>query len=756
MTEPEEVEDVDELRADEPQASEAGLGRTVREAVAAWGKTVFGAPRDLTRLVVGEPVVRDEVIERVYTQVVRRAISETITTTRETRSTQPRIDPNRLDPFAYTNESLKAASEYVQQCGRCGASGSTGCGGCIGTGQMACPTCDGSGMEWKHYKTVASKQVKCKNCRTTGRVRCTSCAGTGTTPCGTCRGSGHLLAWLTMTQTESVQVTVHPESPIVHAHPRLRQGRELPADELDDFAVVSEASATRLDLASLPEESRSLPRIHLDAVNPRFERVTRQQYLKLSVVRRDVSYEMCGKTGTLVLSGNQLAPSTTAEAVGPIRRRLWAWALLAAFVAVIAALLRTAFVGSTAYFETAQAITLGLVASAVVLATLAIGSVLRSWRGGFRFWPIGRPVLGAAAGSVLSLAAICIVGVASKPSAGEAREALAAGDPAKARVVIQALKASDSRSAEVLEAEDLVKLAEAKYLKGDERLAVLDDVAGRRGPSAKEAALAARTDRLTTIRKFNATGDSKAALAAADKWFPSSKTTDDPEVAEERAKAHEVARGACVLESCKLLEAANANSAHGTPARLASADADRAQLLKVLDPKTVDDKDAVERLKHLRRVGEVGAETLKGFPTDDELQKQSKVAVTFAETERAKVMLLLSPLPVIEELLGATANTANKVATFALDGVTVYAALDGNGVCAGVYAIGVGNARVISSKEWTADHLLSQAIGKPVKIHAPTQLGATATSRWYEAGIPVIARWHDGDLVELRIGDATP
>ena len=736
--------------------SESGLTRPIADAVAAWGKTVFGAPRNLPALIVGPPTVRDEVIERVFTHVVLRTVGEMVTTTRETRSTSPRVDASRLDPFAFTAESLKSASEYVRQCETCGASGSSNCQRCGGGGQMSCGTCDGSGQELKHYKTVASKRVKCKNCKATGRVLCTGCVGSGTTPCVRCRGSGHMLTWLTFTQTDHVQVTVHPESPIVIAHPPLREGRELAMDELGAFAIVREASGTKLDLERLTEAERSLPRIHLDAVNPRLERVTRQQYVKLAVVRRDVVYEMCGSRGTIVLSGNRLAPSTTADAVGPIRKRLWAWGALTVVVAAIAALLRVTFIGETAYFASARGIALGLGLLSTALAVIALGSVLRSWRGGTRFWPIGKPIFGAAVASGLSLVGICIVGLLVRPSVGEARDALASRDPTKARLVIDALKTSGARSPDVLEAEDLVKLAEAKALTGDARLAVLDDVAARHGSSAIEAAAAARGDRLAAIRKLNASRDSQAALDAADRWFPLAKGAADAEVAEERARAHEIAGSACPSEPCRLVEATNANLAHGTPERANATQVARLALLNALDPKAAGEKDVAERLKHLRVLGATAMETRKSLEGDVELHDPAAAALAFAESERAKVALLLSPLPVVEELLGAKATTRDKVATIVLEGLTAYVALDGAGRCAGVYAVGDGDRRHLPDSGWSAEHLLGQSIGRAAKIRQPTPQGSTATSRWYEAGVPVIARWHDSALVELRIGDATP
>src|SRR5258708_3753802 len=107
--------------------------RSVRDAAEAWARTVFGAPRKFADLVRGVEV-RDEVIHRVITNVVRRDIhEERLPSNARTRSA-PRVDPRTVDPFAVPIEELRAASEHFPTC--------VGCGG---AGKSACPSCRGGG-----------------------------------------------------------------------------------------------------------------------------------------------------------------------------------------------------------------------------------------------------------------------------------------------------------------------------------------------------------------------------------------------------------------------------------------------------------------------------------------------------------------------------------------------------------------------------------------------------------------------------------
>jgi hypothetical protein len=384
-----------------------------------------------------------------------------------------------------------------------------------------------------------------------------------------------------------------------------------------------------------------------------------------------------------------------------------------------------------------------------------LGIVLRSWRGGLKFRRLSPLVLGGLAGIVVALGAIPVVAAINKPTPDEVRAALATGDTPRARAVVDAL--TESKGPAAAELQDTVALAEAAKLKGDARLKLLDAVAAHSGPSASEAAASARADRLTQVRELIDAKNPAAALATIDKWLPGT----DPLVAEERARAHEATRASCSNEPCRLAEAVSANTARATPARATEIDAARARVVDALAQGKVDSKEVLTRLQQLRAVAETAQQTIKNAGNDGDLAKRAGEASTWAEAERAKVPLMNASLAVVEELLGASTVNEHDVPMIGLGGTTVYVALDATKKrSVGFYVLGnrMGGYE-LRSAEWAPERLVSQAVGRAATIHKVGQ-DSTGISRWYEAGVPVIARWRGAQveqhLVELRIGDATP
>jgi hypothetical protein len=718
-----------------------------------WANSVFGSPWRAHELITGV-AARDEVIERLVTLVRRREIRELRAATQERRSTASQISRDTIDPFAYSTEALRVASQYIAQCPSCGASGMTPCGTCRGSLTATCRTCGGTG---KQSSPKTGRPINCRTCKKTGRVPCGACMATGAIACSSCFGSGHQLAWLTLVESEHWQVSVAPEdSLVVVAHRELGQARPLRLDELSAFSIIEDRrSEGPLDLRMVGQPYRQLPQAHRATVDPRLERIASQQYLRLAIVRRDVTYEMCGAQGTVALSGRDLAGATTDDAVRPIRRRLRAWAACIAAVAVTGIALQAALLGSSSYFDGAKEQAGALIVAAVALAIPALGAALRAWRGGARFHRLSRrtPVLGA--GAALALATVVAIGVNARPTAADVQVALSSGNVAQARLVIAAMReravgvSGDPRTDDL---DDRVMLAEAAHASGAERLRLLDAVASHHRAAAAEAVTAARGERLAQVQRMIGARDSKSALTALDGWFGSERSAD---VAEERARAHDAALAQCAQDACRLGEALQAQAAHPSVARTEKAAALRAQLSEALAvERVVPGALMLSRLQQLRRLGEIGAQVLAVRIDDDQLQPRARAAVAFAADERARVPLLRAERAVVEELLGGAAKI-DSAARIDLHGTDAYLALDAAHHCTGIYAVGAtsGN-RALSSTEWTADRLLSQAVGKPVTVRQPSQISGTV--QWYEGGYPVTARWSAGRLLELRIGAATP
>jgi len=729
------------------------IGPQVPAAFQRWASGVFGSPRRAHELITAV-APRDEVIERLVTQVRHREIREVRAATQERRSTASRLSRDTVDPFAYSAETLRVASQYIAQCASCGASGMTPCGTCRGSRTAMCPTCSGTG---KQSSPKTGRPINCKTCKKTGRVPCGSCMATGAVACSSCFGSGHQLAWLTFVESEHWQISVTPEnSLVVVAHRELAKARPLRPDELSAFSIIADnRSEGSLDPRVVGQPYRQLPQAHHATIDARLERIASQQYLRLAVVRRDVTYEMCGTQGTVALSGKDLVGATTPDAVRPIRRRLLAWAMSVAGIAAAAITLQAALLGSSSYFDAAKQQASALTVAVVALAIPALGAVLRAWRGGARFYPLPRRTLAFAAGATLALAAVVAVGIIARPTAADAQAALSSGDVARARLVVAALReraASASNDPRTDEIDDRVMLAEAAHVAGADRLRLLDAVASHHRAAAAEAVTAARIERLAQIQRMIDAHDGKAALAALDGWFAGDRLAD---VAEQRARAHEAALGQCAQDACRLGEALQAQTAHPSIERAEKVAALRAQLSEALAVERVAAvAPMLSRLQQLRRLGETGAQVLAARINDDNLLSEARAAVALAADERAKAPLLRAEQNVIEELLGGPAK-GDGAPRIDLHGTDAYLALDAAHHCAGIYAVGpTSDNRTLSSTEWTANRLLSQAVGKPVTVRQPPQ--GSGTLQWYEGGYPITARWSAGQLRELRIGAATP
>lgn len=628
----------------------------VAPAFQRWANSVFGSPWRAHELITGV-AARDEVIERLVTQVRRREVREVRAATQERRSTASRLSHDSLDPFAYSAETLRVASQYIAQCASCGASGMTPCGTCRGSRTAACPTCSGTG---KQRSPKTGRPINCKTCKKTGRVPCGSCMATGAVACGSCFGSGHQLAWLTFVESEHWQVSVTPgDSLVVVAHRELAKARPLRSDELSAFSVIADnRSEGPLDPRAVGQPYRQLPQAHHATIDARLERIASQQYLRLAIIRRDVTYEMCGTQGAVALSGNALVGATTRDAVRPIRRRLFMWGLSIAGVAAAAIVLQAALLGSSSYFDSAKAQAGALTVAAIALAIPALGAVLRAWRGGARFHRLRRRTLAFGGGASLALAAIAAVGIIERPTAADAQAALSSGNVSRARMVVTALReravgaSGEPRTDDELD--DRIMLAEAAHATGAERLRLIDAVTSHHGAAAAEAMAAARRERLAQVQRMIDARDGKAALAALDGWFASDRSAD---IAEPRARAHDAALGQCTQDACRLGEALQAQAAHPSVERTEKVAALRAQLREALAVERVAAvAPMLSRLQQLRRLGETGAQVLATRIDDDKLPSEARAAVAFAADERAKVSLLRAERDVIEELLSGSAK----------------------------------------------------------------------------------------------------
>ncbi|MCW5801087.1 MAG: hypothetical protein KIT31_01645 [Deltaproteobacteria bacterium] len=714
------------------------------QAIDAWGRGIRGAPRRLSRTIVGE-VNEDQVVERSYLKVVRRELERVRVATAERRSTLPSVDARTLDPFAFTEEQLKVASQQIVQCDACGASGRAGCGVCGANGTVRCRQCHGAGS----FRNPSTNRMnQCKACKKSGRMTCGMCAGDRTVACRDCGGSGHQLSWLTFKDSVRKRVALSPDGAFAVAHPVLRAERPVGPEDLGAFAIQDMAFAHGQLAPEQRRGSRGIVEAELARVDARLERVVEQQYVRVAVVQRSVTYRMSGTAGTVVLAGNDLTPASTVEAIRPIRRRLWmAGALVVALVSGLS-VAWAALGGHGAYYARANSIaTLAVVASAVVAIPWSL-AFLRSWQGGLRF--VGQSKLEHALGGLTAALAVSsiVIASASHPSVSEVDAALVAGDLTYANIVVDALKRRGDPPPEILDAEDRVRLAEAAAATGDARLLLLDRVAARQGSEAATAAAAARADRLAAIR-----GDIKArrfdqALEAVERWFPAS---GDPEIREEKARAIEARLADCSDAVCQYDTALQAARAHGTKDRTERLQVTEAALHDSLAVPAPPPKETVDRLREARRLAALAAGAAK-LPPSVVLAERMRMATAWAAAERARVPVLGATFEVAAELLPSLQRIDPALSRARIDGeIDIYLSFDGS-ACRGIYAVGANDHRRLASKEWTLEKLISQAIGRQA-LKAPV---AGDVRRWWDAGFPIVARYRSGDLVEVRIGDASP
>jgi hypothetical protein len=543
---------------------------------------------------------------------------------------------------------------------------------------------------------------------------------------------------------------------VAKAHPQLNEPRFLAARELEAFSIVAvEDASGPITLQGYRGQDNPILRSVAASLDSRLERINRQQYYQLSVVRRDATYGMCGTTGTLVLSGKDLAGAPTPVAVAPIERRLYAWGAGAAFLGVVITVVAVKLCGASIYFRATNPVVILLALLALALAVPPLGAALRALRPGFQLSPLRsfEKYLGVAALAVFGTTVV--VGVMARPRVAEVEKALSSGNVPHARVVLTALQETNGSTGEVTDAEDRVMLAEAKAFTGELRLQTLDQVAARRGRSSAEASTAARAERLSQIRGMIERKTPAPALAAIERWYPATWKAD-AEVAEERARAHDLAASLCVDDPCRVQSATLAQTA--TPSgeraqRLADA---RASLLGALATRDILGEETLVRLKRLRGAAAIAKATIDIAPTDVELVDASKTTIAWTIAERAKVALLGAEVAVVEELLETTAALDARGPSISIDGTRAFLVIDAQKKCRGVYVVGEKDgARAIRGTMWTGDRLLSQAVGHGATVRKPDAPKATV-SRWFEVSAQVTARWHGGELVELRVGDATP
>lgn len=714
-----------------------------------WGASEWGAPRKLSQLVTG--CVRQETqVHRVFTDVLRRELREQRGPTAERSASRPRVAWADADPFAMTLEQLAAATVHAVPCGACRGSGQAPCTRCGGHRFVGCSACSGSG---KVRNPQTNRMNKCRACGASGRVGCRSCDARGVVGCGRCAASGHERAWLSYVESRRPRVLVLPES---MAHAPFSEPRVLVAGDLAGMQVTAETHlAGALSVDALPSEVHATFVHHLADVHPQTERVLFQQYVGVVFTRSEVTFEMCGKSGSLMLLGERLRVVPTPSARIPIRRRWLLWPVVTVMLAIVLGVVLAASVGESGYFDDLRRVLAVTWMFAVAVSFPAIGALLRAWRPGWRVHPLRPAEWSTLAAWCVSLVVGLGCATVSQPSLAEARDALERGDVRHARVVLEGVREMEGSTAEVIATDDAISMVEVDSLVGASRLHRLDLIVAHGGPLADEASRRARADRLAMIAALIDAGSDVEAKAVIEEHFADAR--DEPDVSEALARIAEVEAVRCGDEACRIVALQRAIALADSPARTLAAQQRREQITSTLAQRCELGDPVLGQLGCVRvsmRVHELARQLLAHDELlGDDLQKTATDAVGWSEQLRATVPVLGANRDLLLALFPTLSDSPTHYPMVTLGEAQLYFVLDVAGVVSGVYVVGQPKHRQLDVSPWTAEQILAQVFGKPTPLVAPKKQAVDAT-KWKHAGVPIVARWRAGVVVELRVGDA--
>jgi hypothetical protein len=186
----------------------------------------------------------------------------------------------------------------------------------------------------------------------------------------------------------------------------------------------------------------------------------------------------------------------------------------------------------------------------------------------------------------------------------------------------------------------------------------------------------------------------------------------------------------------------------------------RASIIQTLEFHDHPDQPPLDRVRQLQQLGTL-AKIVEKIGGDEEIVTKARMAAARAHEEREKIRLIGAPREVVAELLGAPTAADAAPPRTTLSRVAVYSSLRGDR-CVGLYLVGDSpKGRVLNDADHAAAtaQILSQALGHKVALpNPPRQTGGRAAtlSKWKDGGITVVARWSGRDLMELRVGDASP
>jgi hypothetical protein len=588
-------------------------------------------------------------------------------------------------------------------------------------------------------------------------VACSSCSG-GKVRCPICNGGGRFRRWLEVVEKSRDDVQVEPDGDLTRPFAWGTDGTAATAKEieLDAKIVVEQIADGPLSMDALSGAGVPLEWVNTNwrNVQPKWraeERVRRQTFWLIEVPSIEISYALGGSPeAEIAFEGRRmLAPPASAGEQFVTRaqriRRVRQASLGLAILLPLAYVLRGSYFLSLAVAGVGAAAAFTMVAVDRFLREATLGhSRARTWA-----VLVG---IGAVAASGFAFSA--------EPSLRSVRREIGAHHLRRARDELAAFGSSNEAGIRSAWADLHLASSQASADLGEvvrEAQEIPIELPQRTaaGKHVYEIATREAMSRLASRHPAEA----RAALAPALALLQT--TQDAGEYAHETdellAQSEDQEFDACQSDPCRLAAALKAVHLSSSAARQTRADSVRDGLSEALSFQAKSGESTLVRLQRLRELAAL-ARGVADAGIEGEIASKAGQAASFASAERAKVPLVGADNLVAAELLGSPmTNLAGRYAS-----VSLFCQLRGNR-CVGVYIVGIDKAsRVlnVAQREGDATRALSLALGRATVLpEAPKGANtdrAPTVTRWTVGGVPIVGRWRDAALLELRVGEVKP
>lgn len=745
---------VDPKVFDDPALTKAAALRTF----AAWTRSLPMAPTDPSELVRSIDL-RIRIVGRTVSEIADRKVEwKEALYSGSAIATEPKMAADVVDPWAFSTDALRTASRYVASCTSCSGSSEIACPSCSGATRVTCSNCQGSGKAYGIAANGSRRLMNCKTCARKGSLECSSCS-TGRVRCPNCKGTGRKERWLEIVETSRSEVRMAPDDEHTRAFPWGADGTAASPQELDSDAKVltettSPGALSKNQIADLVD--RSWLDAHWRSVQPKLrpsERVQAQTLLMLEVPSIELAYALAGVAPTVIsFEGRRmLAPPASRDSQFSTRARRIQTARYA--LIGLALIIPLAYLLRGSYFRNGWLAALLLCSAGSATALYYFLSEFTLGRRAAHRW---------AATTALGTLLLCGFAVGAEPSARAAKRYLSSGQVERARTELMALGHPDEASRSQIWAD----LHVIDVSRSDDAMVARNAAAMIPATLPQRAVANRRLYDLTeqTVLRDLATRQSataKSVLTSVTSTIQDGSGTSElvPKLSELTARVADEEYSECMTDECRWTAAMGATRAASSQQRSHRLDEIRARVLEALTLQSRPGESPLSKIQRLDATLRLGR-FFQHVEGDVALGTKASEAVVTATEERTTIPLINAEPAVVGALLGVSAVPGARSIGTATSSVAGYCSMRG-GRCAGMYIVGSDKDGRVLNDSLHADaatRLLSQAVGRHAALpDPPTQGGRSATAtRTHVGAVPILARWRDAQLVELRVGDATP